>query len=59
MIDCDIYYIDRDVEMLINQLRSKLKQDSPSTKVYISTSNPYNNWLKKLYIIYNEDNKNE
>lgn len=28
-------------------------------KVYISTSNPYNHWLKKLYRIYNEGKKNE
>ena len=59
MIDLDIYYPNAQVEMLMQQLNERLNRDCPTTKVYISTANPYNHWLKKSYIIYNEKEQQE
>lgn len=53
MIDLDIYYPNRAVEDFLEPLKTKLSKDYSSTKVYISTANPYNSWLQKLYNIYN------
>lgn len=53
MIDLDIYRPNREVEGFLEYLKVKLKKDYPSIKVYISTLNPYNSWLQKLYSIYN------
>jgi hypothetical protein len=53
MIDRDIYYPNEIVEEFLELLKVKLKKNNPSIKVYISTTNPYNSWLQKLYNIYN------
>ena len=53
MIDFDIYRPNREVEEFLEYLKVKLKNNNPSIKVYISTANPYNNWLQKLYNFYN------
>jgi hypothetical protein len=53
MVDRDIYYPNKTVEEILESLNVKLKKDNPSIKVYISTANPYNSWLQKLYNIYN------
>ena len=53
MIDLDIYRPNREVEGFLEYLKVKLKKDYPPIKVYISTANPYNSWLQKLYNIYN------
>lgn len=53
MIDRDIYYPNEIVEEFLESLKVKLKKDNHSIKVYISTANPYNSWLQKLYNIYN------
>lgn len=53
MIDLDIYCPNREVEEFLEYFKVKLKKDYHSIKVYISTSNPYNSWLQKLYNIYN------
>lgn len=59
MIDLDIYYPNAKVEMFMQQLKVRLNRDHPTTKVYISTSSPYNHWLYKSYIIYNEKEQKE
>ena len=46
MIDLDIYCPSTKVEMFMQQLKAQLNRDYPTTKVYISTVNPYNHWLK-------------
>ena len=53
MIDRDLYCTNQLVEEFLESLKVKLKKDNPSIKVYISTANPYNSWLQKLYNIYN------
>ena len=55
MIDFDIYCPNPKVEMFMEQLKLRLDKDYPTTKVYITSSNPYSNWLYKQYIIYNEN----
>ena len=59
MIDFDIYYPSTKVEMFMQQLKLRLNKYYHTTKVYISTANPYNHWLYKQYIIYNEKEKEE
>lgn len=56
MVDLDIYYTNQVVEEFLQLLKVKLNKDYPTTKVYISTANPYNNWLQKLYNFYNNTN---
>jgi len=53
MIDLDIYRPNQVVEEFLQSLKVKLNKDYPTTKVYISTASPYNNWLQKLYTFYN------
>lgn len=53
MIDRDVYYTNRSVEDFLESLKTKLSKDYSPIKVYISTANPYNSWLQKLYNIYN------
>ena len=55
MIDFDIYYPNSKVEMFMQQLKIRLNKVCHTRKVYISTTSPYNNWLYKQYIIYNEE----
>jgi hypothetical protein len=50
MIDRDMYYPNEFVEEFLESLKSKLKKDHSPIIVYISTSNPYDHWLKKLTI---------
>jgi hypothetical protein len=57
MIDLDIYHTNETVENFLQSLKLNLNKDYPTTKVYISTANPNNNWLQKQYIIYNEVDK--
>jgi hypothetical protein len=52
MIDLDIYCPNIAVEKFLEQLKVRLKKDCPTTTVYISTANPYNSWLQKLYKFY-------
>ena len=59
MVDLDIYYVNNDVEMFMQLIKVKLNKDHHTTKVYISTANPYNHWLKKSYIICNEKEQEE
>lgn len=55
MIDLDIYYHNPSVEKnFLESLKLKPTKDHPSIKVYISTANPYNSWLQKLYNFYNK-----
>lgn len=58
MIDFDIYYPNPKVEMLMQQLKIRLNKDYTTIKVYMSTTNPYNNLLYKQYIIYNKEVQN-
>lgn len=53
MIYLDIYYLNPYVENFLKSLKVKLKKDYPTAQVYISTANPYNGWLQKLYNFYN------
>lgn len=53
MIDLDIYCPNRAVEDFLESFKVKLSKDYSPIKVYISTTNPYNSWLQKLYDIYN------
>lgn len=53
MIDLDIYCTNQAVEEFLQSLKLKLNRDYPSTKIYISTVNPHNYWLKNLYNFYN------
>ena len=53
MIDLDIYCPNIAVEKFFEQLKVRCKNDCPTTTVYISTANPYNNWL------YNKFNNTE
>jgi len=53
MIDLDIYYPNASVEKFLELPKLKLTRDYSPIKVYISTANPYNSWLQKLYNIYN------
>ena len=59
MIDIDIYSPNEKVEMFMQQLKMKLNRNYQTAKFYISTANPYNNWLYKSYIIYNEKEQEE
>ena len=60
MIDFDVYCPSPRVENLLQSLRIRLNKDFPTTKVYISTANPYNNWLEKLYnFYYKKEEENE
>lgn len=54
MVDRDIYYVDPAVEEFLQLTAARLRKDYPTTKVYISTANPYNHWLEKLYNFYNK-----
>lgn len=54
MIDFDIYVPSPRVENLLQSLKIRLGKDYPTTKVWISTANPYNPWLEKLYNFYNK-----
>ena len=55
MIDIDIYHDNHVVEEFLQSLKLKINRDCHNTiKVYISTANPYNHWLQKLYSFYNE-----
>jgi hypothetical protein len=53
MIDRDIYYQNKTVEEFIESLKTKFKKSCSHTKIYISTTNPYDDWLKKIYSSYN------
>lgn len=53
MIDSDVYCPNRTTEWVLGSLKLKLTKDYSPIKVYISTVNPYNSWLQKLYNIYN------
>ena len=53
MIDFDIYNGKLAVEEFLESLKLKLTKDHSHIKVYISTANPYNHWLQKLYNFYN------
>lgn len=57
MIDLDIYNKNQVVEEFLKSLKVKLLTGYPTTKVYISTANPYNHWSQKLYNI--RDKKEE
>lgn len=56
MIDRDIYFTNQVVEEFLHVLKTELGKEYSPIKVYISTSNPYNHWLQKSYIIYNNTN---
>ena len=53
MIDLDIYHTNQVVEEFLRLLKVRLNKDYPTTKVYISSANPYNHWSQKLYNFYN------
>ena len=53
MIDLDIYYPNKTVEDFLQNLKIQLNRDRSTVKVYISTANPHNHWLQKLYNFYN------
>ena len=53
MIDLDMYNGKPEVEEFLESLKLKLRKDYSPIKVYISTANPYEHWLQKLYNIYN------
>ena len=55
MIDLDIYIQNPEVENFLEQLKSGFKKDNHTIKIYISTASQNDNWLQKLYTIYNED----
>lgn len=46
MIDLDIYYTNKAVEEFLETLKVKFNKTYHTTKVYISTANPYDHWLK-------------
>lgn len=46
MIDLDIYYPNKAVEEFLEKLKVKFNKTYPTVKVYISTANPYDHWLK-------------
>jgi hypothetical protein len=54
MIDLDVYSPNRTTEWFFGSLKLKLTKDRPPINVYISTANPYNSWLQKLYNFYNK-----
>jgi hypothetical protein len=45
----DPYYVHPIVEALWQSLKKPLKQDYPGITVYLSTTNPYNHWLREFY----------
>ena len=49
MIDFDMYCPNSRTENLLQQFTLKLTKEHPHIKVYISTANPYNNWLYELH----------
>ena len=53
MIDLDIYRPNQVVEEFLQSLKVRLNKDYHTTKIYISTANPYTSWLEKLYNFYN------
>lgn len=53
MIDRDVYIPNRTVENFLESLKAKLSKEYSPVKVYISTANPYNHWLRNVYNIYN------
>jgi hypothetical protein len=59
MIDLDIYSPNAKVEMFIQHLKVKFNRHHNNTKIYISTVSPYDDWLYKQYIIYNEKEQKE
>lgn len=46
MIDLNIYYPNKAVEEFLETLKVKLNKTCPIIKVYISTTSPYDHWLK-------------
>ena len=45
-------------EQFYHTLLPRLKVDYPTTKIYISTANPYNNWIECMYKFkYYQDDK--
>jgi hypothetical protein len=46
MIDYDIYSYKPCAEEFLKTLKVKLQNDHPTIKVYISTANPYEHWIK-------------
>jgi hypothetical protein len=53
MINLDLYLPDERTEKFLCLLKSKRNIDSTPIKIYISSANPYNNGLQKIYRIYN------
>jgi hypothetical protein len=52
MIDLDIYYPNKAVEEILESLKTKLNKGYSPIKVYISTVDRHDPWLKKLYEFY-------
>ena len=53
MIDLDIYRQNKFVEELLQPFKVKINNGYSPIKVYISTASQNDNWLLKLYNIYN------
>jgi hypothetical protein len=54
VIDIDTYYINPEVEEFVKPFKLNFRKPYCPIKVYISTANPYNHWLQKLYNFYNK-----